>query len=165
MNQYEDLKNFREKTQLKSLRFVDFTKQNREVSYKQWSIVNQMTDGGEEQTQPVFPQHQAMPVEPDTFLTPPSQTVPAAPFSPVDTTQQPSVGKPASPLSRFTSVLPEVTPSAAPATPSPRQSPSSETAGNFTHLFTHQPAAEPESITLDKNTPLQPLLKRIALCR
>lgn len=42
MDQYEDLKNFTEKTQLKSLRFVDFTKQNREVNHGQWSIVSQL---------------------------------------------------------------------------------------------------------------------------
>ena len=42
MDQYEDLQKFREKTQMKSIRFVDFTKQNKEVNHGQWTIVQQL---------------------------------------------------------------------------------------------------------------------------
>ncbi|MCS3431372.1 cellulose biosynthesis protein BcsO [Klebsiella sp. BIGb0407] len=42
MDQYEDLQKFREKTRMKSIRFVDFTKQNKEVNHGQWSIVQQL---------------------------------------------------------------------------------------------------------------------------
>ena len=44
MDQYEDLQKFREKTRMKSIRFVDFTKQNKEVNHGQWSIVQQLAN-------------------------------------------------------------------------------------------------------------------------
>ena len=45
MDQYEDLQKFQEKTHMKSIRFIDFTKQNKEVNHGQWSIVHQLAKG------------------------------------------------------------------------------------------------------------------------
>ena len=42
MDRYEDMQRFREKTSMKSIRFVDFTKQNKEVNHGQWTIVQQL---------------------------------------------------------------------------------------------------------------------------
>lgn len=222
MDQYEDLKKFKEKAQIKSMRFVDFTKQNREVNTGQWSIVHQLSHDDTPADQQPAPSPATSPGQHpfhspaetaaiNAFSQPLSQSLPPAqpnasrseggqppeqhPLnhfidSPPDDDavtrpglahaihHQPSplmaqslpLEKPAETISRH---IPrhqgeatahnqrentplQVTPARALAPQATKR------AGGFSHLFTHHSQDLPE---LGKETPLLPLLKRIATCR
>ncbi|MBS0849220.1 cellulose biosynthesis protein BcsO [Citrobacter sp. JGM124] len=90
MDQYEDLQKFNEKTHMKSIRFIDFTKQNKEVNHGHWSIMQQLA-GGNAPATPAPPSGLKLPI-PDEPV--PFKAANPAHLTPLDMNQAPLTTKP-----------------------------------------------------------------------
>lgn len=185
MDQYEDLQKFIEKTQMKSIRFVDFTKQNKEVNHGQWTIVQQLAGNN------APPVNNISPDQPSQVLN--TTVTDKAPdpvhLAPLTTRVAPTtntmsllkdvgmqLNRPETFQTEVLSLSPIMTDIQAqfqplptdPAQPSFQPQPAVQaqpvapSQTNFSHLFT---APVVEAPVLEKEAPLQSLLKRIATCR
>lgn len=179
MDQYEDLQKFREKTRMKSIRFVDFTKQNKEVNHGQWTIVQQLASNNAPLVNNISPD------QPSQFLntlvtnkTPEQVHLTPLTIGVAPTTSTMSllkdVGMQLNRSETFQTEVQSLSPimtdiqTQIQAPPQFQPQPAVQTQSiaqsqaNFSHLFA---APVDETPVVEKEAPLQSLLKRIATCR
>lgn len=179
MDQYEDLQKFREKTHMKSIRFVDFTKQNKEVNHGQWTIVQQLASNNAPLVNNTYPDQSS------PFLNTPTTNKTAEPVHLTPLTI--GVATPTNTMSLLKDVSMQLNRSETfqtevqslspimtdiqtqiQAQPQSQAQPAvqvqsvAQSQTNFSHLFT---APVDETPVVEKEAPLQSLLKRIATCR
>ena len=191
MDQYEDLQKFSEKTHMKSIKFIDFTKQNKEVNHGRSPIMQQLDNDSPPLGSPL-----------STGLVLPinNEPMPTKPSDPAYSTQLATENKSAlRSTSLFKDVGAQMNRPVEPQHEDPiKQQPVAQTEPavqpqpvvqlqsqptiqaqvlfqprpviqaqepsqtNFSHLFT---ASVDKPSVDEKDTPLQSLLKRIATCR
>lgn len=179
MGQYEDLLKFQEKTRMKSIQFVDFTKQNKQVNHGQWSIVHQLAKGNISSSSPVSPglisstHHQPS-------ITQATDPVHLAPLRTAYSSASPTSSlfkEIGIQLNRSVGIQHEAQPEPQPAVQAqfqphptaqalpqfqPQPAAQKPSRAHFSHLFTASVDEHPVDI---KDASLQSLLKRIATCR